>query len=135
MKDQKTRDLFIDLRACGQSFDKIAATLGVSKQTLINWSRTHKLELDNAKAIARDAQLRRHELHEQGRIELIGDLLKRLREEAMSRDLSGIETDRLFELLLKLSKSAAAIESSLVLRTIDPNLDFLSGINEASWEA
>jgi len=39
MKDQKLKEEFLVLRAQGQSFEKIAKQLKVSKQTLINWSR------------------------------------------------------------------------------------------------
>jgi transposase-like protein len=78
MKDLGTKEAFIQLRAAGQSFDKIAGTLGVSKQTLIKWSRVHRVELENAKAISRDALIRRYELHEQGRVELLGEMLKKI---------------------------------------------------------
>jgi transposase-like protein len=136
MKGQQTKEAFIQLRATGQSFEKIAATLGVSKQTLISWSRVHRVELENAKAIARDAQLRRFELHELGRIELLGEMLKKLREEVMSRDLSSIDTPKLFELILKTSKSAAATGTSLTLRSQERDTDWLTSIvDETSWQA
>jgi seryl-tRNA(Sec) selenium transferase len=136
MKDLRTKQAFIDLRASGQSFEKIAATLGVSKQTLITWSRAHRVELENAKAIAKDALIRRYELHEQGRLELLGEMLKKLREEVVSRDLSSIDTAKLFELILKTSKSAAATGTSLTLRSQERDTDWLSSIvDETSWQA
>ena len=39
MKDQKLEEEFLVLRAQGQSFEKIAKQLKVSKQSLINWSK------------------------------------------------------------------------------------------------
>jgi len=136
MKDQQTKEAFIQLRSTGQSFEKIATTLGVSKQTLISWSRVHRVELENAKAISRDAQLRRFELHEQGRIELLGEVLKKIKDEALSRDLSSIETDRLFDLILKVSKSAATIETALVLRKSEEDSNWLPcPPKEIIWEA
>jgi len=39
MKDQQTKEKFIELRAKGLSFDKISRELRISKQTLINWSK------------------------------------------------------------------------------------------------
>lgn len=39
MKDQETKERFIELRAKGLSFDKISKELKVSKQILIDWSR------------------------------------------------------------------------------------------------
>ncbi len=42
MKDQQTVQQFIELRARGISFAKIAQQLGVAKSTLVNWSREHQ---------------------------------------------------------------------------------------------
>ena len=42
MKDQQTVQQFIELRARGISFAKIAQQLGVAKSTLVNWSREHR---------------------------------------------------------------------------------------------
>ena len=36
MKDQETKEKFVELRAKGLSFDRIAQELHVSKQSLIN---------------------------------------------------------------------------------------------------
>lgn len=51
MKDQETKERFVELRAKGWSFDRIARELKVSKQTLINWSRELALQIGNLKAI------------------------------------------------------------------------------------
>ena len=41
---------FIQLRAKGYSFDKIAKELGKAKQTLIDWSKEFQEEIANVKA-------------------------------------------------------------------------------------
>jgi transposase-like protein len=41
-KDNETIDRFIQLRAQGGTFARIAAKLNVSTRTLIHWSRQHQ---------------------------------------------------------------------------------------------
>ena len=55
MKDQETKEGFVELRAKGWSFDRIAQELRVSKQTLINWRREFALQISNLKAIELEA--------------------------------------------------------------------------------
>ena len=52
MMDEATKHQFIECRASGMSFDRIAEKLKVSKPTLINWSRDSSLEIQNLKALA-----------------------------------------------------------------------------------
>ena len=47
MKDTETKNRFIELRAQGWSYSRIAAELKTCKQTLINWSRDFSIEIDN----------------------------------------------------------------------------------------
>ena len=44
MTHLETQNRFVGLRAEGWSFDRIAQELGVSKPTLIDWSRKYQLE-------------------------------------------------------------------------------------------
>jgi hypothetical protein len=54
----------------------------------------------------------------------------------MSRDLSSIDTAKLFELILKASKSAATNGTPIVLRSLERDSEWLTSIvDEASWEA
>lgn len=55
MKDQETRERFVELRAEGWSFDRIAQELKASKQTLVNWGKELALEISNLKAIELEA--------------------------------------------------------------------------------
>jgi len=81
MKDQTVKEKFVELRARGWSFDRIAKELQVSKQTLVNWSRELSLEIRNRRAIEHEALLEQYAVTQAGRIELLGELLKRLKEE------------------------------------------------------
>src|SRR5439155_513374 len=51
VKDEPTVQQFITLRAQGVSFARIAEQLGVSKTTLIEWSRRHQHLIQNLRSI------------------------------------------------------------------------------------
>lgn len=138
MKDTRIKEAFIEHRAAGMSFDKIASEIGVSKQTLINWSKEMQADLANAKTIARDSYLRRLELHEQGRLELLGEIQHSLKKEVRLRDLSQIPTDKLIELILKISRVLESTDSTTTFKNIQPSniLSFLDNrTEETTWEA
>lgn len=97
----ETKERFIELRAKGWSFDKIAKELGKAKQTLIDWSKELEDEIANLKALELEALYEKHYLLKENRIETFGVLLRKLKDEVMSRDLSDVPTDKLLELLLK----------------------------------
>jgi transposase len=101
MKDQETRERFVELRARGLSFDKISKELKVSKQTLIDWSRGLQEEIGNLKAIELEALQEKYFLTKEKRIELFGEKLRAIKEELDKRDLKDVATDKLIELLLK----------------------------------
>ena len=101
MEPLETKEKFIELRAKGWSFDKIAKELGKAKQTLIDWSKELEDEIANLKALELEALYEKHYLLKENRIETFGVLLRKLKDEVMSRDLSDVPTDKLLELLLK----------------------------------
>ncbi|MHC4278182.1 MAG: transposase, partial [Planctomycetota bacterium] len=101
MKPDETKEQFIELRAKGLSFDKIAKELGVSKQALINWSKELSLEVSNIKAIQLEALQEKYYVLKEKRIELFGEKLKAINDELSKRDLSDIPTERLLDLLGK----------------------------------
>jgi len=92
---------FIELRAKGWSYRKLARSLKVSKSTLSNWSIELEEEIASLKAMELEALAEQFYLLKEGRIRLLGGILKRIQKEALSRDLSGVPTDRLLELLLR----------------------------------
>lgn len=50
MYDTATKAQFIDLRARGWSYDKIARHTGISKPTLLNWGREYAADIETLKA-------------------------------------------------------------------------------------
>lgn len=128
METVKTKQTFIELRAKGYSFDKIAGELGKSKQTLIDWSRELQDEIENFKAMEMEALYEAYYLHKINRLQTFGEILGKIRAEALSRDLSEVPTEKILELLIKYNaqlrdeitepeyKSSTEIESEKKIR-------------------
>lgn len=72
MKSSETKQQFVELRASGITYQKIAEELQVSKQTLINWSRELNDDLENYMAIERDHVLRQFLLVKDSRQTTLG---------------------------------------------------------------
>src|SRR5207244_1246551 len=91
MHPASTRNEFLRLRIAGLSFARIARHLGVSKPTLIAWSRASRSQLDSGHADAQE--------HLQDEIttanQQLAEIKRRhnaLRQELFSRSLSDIPT-------------------------------------------
>jgi len=97
----ETKEKFIELRAKGWSFDKIAKELGKAKQTLIDWSKELREDIANKKALELEALYETYYLQRENRLQTFGAMLTKIKKEVESRDLSDVPTDKLLELLLK----------------------------------
>lgn len=104
MGDLKDKEKFIELRAKGWTFDKIAKELHKRKATLIDWSKELESEIANRKAIELEALYEKHYLLKEQRIEKLGNLLNKIINEIESRNLKDIPTNKLFDLFLKYNK-------------------------------
>jgi transcriptional regulator len=105
MKDQETKNRFVELRAKGWSYDRIAQELKTTKQTLISWSKELSLIIENLRAIELETIQEKYFAMREKRIEIFGETLKAIRKELDQRDLKDIPTDKLFSLLLKYSEA------------------------------
>lgn len=101
METIETKRRFIELRAKGYSFDKIAKELGKAKQTLLDWSRDLDQEIAQAKALELDSLYESYGLYKEARLKTLGEILSKLKKEVDNRDLTELPTDRLLDLLLK----------------------------------
>ena len=97
----ETKRRFIELRAKGYSFDKIAKELGKAKQTLLDWSRDLDQEIAQAKALELDSLYESYSLYKEARLKTLGEILSKLKKEVDKRDLTDLPTDRLLDLFLK----------------------------------
>mgnify|MGYP000600843329 CR=1 FL=1 len=97
---------FIELRAQGYSFDKISEETGISKPTLLKWSKEFGRELGEAQFYELQALLQQYGLMRKNRVEGVSVLLQAVIEEIKKRagneSLSRLPTDKLFSLYLAL---------------------------------
>lgn len=101
MEILQTKERFIELRAKGWSFDKIAKEIGKAKQTLIDWSKDLQDEIANRKALELEALYESYYLLKENRLQTFGAMLNKIKKEVESRDLSDVPTDKLLDLFLK----------------------------------
>jgi hypothetical protein len=94
------KDKFIELRAKGYSFDKIAKELGKAKQTLIDWSKELQDEIANVKALELEALYEKFYLLKESKITNYGAILSKITTELKDRDFSKVNTGQLLELYL-----------------------------------
>lgn len=92
---------FIELRAKGWSYAKIARRLKVAKGTLSNWAAELEEEIASLKAMELEALYERYFLLKEARIKLLGQQLRAIQRELKSRDLGKVDTEKLLELQLK----------------------------------
>lgn len=100
MDSLETKERFIELRAKGYSFDKIAKELGKAKQTLIDWSKELQDEVANRKALELEALYETYYLLKEAKIKKYGSILSKITNELEARDFSNVNTGRLLELYL-----------------------------------
>lgn len=103
MNKQDKKDMFIELRIKGETFEKIAKELGVSKQTLINWSKEDevKVAIDIAHSMRVQSILDEYKLLRNNKIEYYSILAKKIKDELDKSDFSDFKTEKLIDLLLK----------------------------------
>jgi len=135
MEDKSSKqDEFIKLRAEGNSFNAIAKKLKVSKSTLIGWSKDFQQEVDNAKAMEREAKIEQYQMSRLHQLEMFGEQLKQIREVVSQRTLSDVPTDRLITAEIKLLDAVNNLGMTTRLRVGDDEWkEMMSG--EKEWEA
>ncbi len=105
-KTAEEAEKFIELRARGYSFDRIAEETGTSKPTLLKWSKEYGRELGEAQYFELQALLQQYGLMRKNRVEGVSILLQAVIEEMKKRagneSLSRLPTDKLFALYLSL---------------------------------
>lgn len=107
MELTETKQQFIELRAKGLSFDKIAKEMNKSKQTLIDWSRELSGEIANLKAIQLEEMYQSYHLLKENRLQTLGTLLNKIKAEVEPREFTDIPTEKLLDLLLKYNTKVA----------------------------
>ena len=121
MQTPEIRQKFVERRAQGWSFVRIAAELGVAKTTLVEWSRQLRFELQNQTAIEMDDLKNRLLGHRQHRATVLAEKLAAVEAELRQRSLSSVSTQGLYALSVSLQRQ---VESAI------GDLSFVSPVKE-----
>lgn len=135
MKDNETRQKFIEMRGKGISFRKIAKELNVAKSTLMEWSKEYLTEIENLKAIELESLQEQFYMTKKARIELLGGQLDKMKEELEKRDFSDVPTDKLIEVLNKTLSQLKQDETEVMFKGEGDALESLtSSMNTVTWK-
>ena len=117
-KTMEEVEKFIELRARGHSFQKIAEEIQVSKPVLLKWERENEARLVEARGLELQAILEKNNVMRLSRSEAFSSLLHSALEEVQKRgeSLKELSTEKLVSLVLTLEKRVAG-EAELYLRS------------------
>lgn len=128
------QSLFIELRAKGNSFDRIAKELKVSKATLIGWSKELKQEVDNYTALERDAVFKKYKITKLHQVQMYGERLNHIRKELSKRTLEDIPTEKLINMELRILNDLKDMDQSIILSRTENDCQ-ISLERKIQWEA
>lgn len=129
------KEKFLELRASGFSFAVISEKLGVSKPTLISWSRELSIEISNSRTLRMDELFQKFAVSKEKRVEAFGKRLDGILAELDKRNLEELKTETLLTLALKYGEMLRAENEPLTLseKRNFPAIDFGEGID--TWQA
>ena len=133
VKDQETVQKFIERRAQGWSYVRIASELGVAKSTLVEWSRKFRFDINNRRAIELDDLQDRMLGSIQSRVSVLSEKLSRVESELKKRDLTQVPTARLYSMAEALRREIARVTQavSFVSPVKDiPNDEYVEQVQE-----
>src|SRR5690349_6576561 len=133
MKDQETVQKFIELRAQGWSFARMAAELGVAKSTLTEWSRKFRFEIHNRRALVLKDLQDRVLGTVQSRVAALAEKLGKMEHELRQRTLADVSTSQLYAMAAALrrqiERETGPIKLVTPTKTI-PNEEYVDEIQE-----
>jgi len=135
--DQSVKDQFIQLRAQGLSYAKIADKLQVSKPTLIALSKEYRIEIQNLQAIYAEALREKYFVHRDKRIEIFGRRIESLLAELEKRKLEDLPTEKIMHLLLKFTLALKPEEKEVIFSQSADLHQYIkeSGSVTSNWHA
>ncbi|MEY4388046.1 MAG: hypothetical protein RLY20_3329 [Verrucomicrobiota bacterium] len=113
MHDDKIVQRFIELRAQGRTFAELTSELGVSKPTLIAWSRKHQFQIQNLKQIELEALAVRWLASITDRVNALGGQLQKIEAELATREVKELGTVQLYSLARSLRRQIAELTGSV----------------------
>jgi hypothetical protein len=104
MHDDTTVQRFIELRARGWSYARLMTELDVTKPTLIAWSRKHRFQIQNLKAIELEALAGKWLDSTSDRVNAMGEQLRKVEAVISRRDVGELTTPQLYALACSLRR-------------------------------
>lgn len=101
MTEAEKKARFIQMRAEGQSYSKIAAALDISKSTCSRWSKELKEQTDKQEADTLQDLYKMYGATREARLKATGETLQKIEAALKQKDYSEIPLDRLLTLKLK----------------------------------
>lgn len=117
MKDLKTKERFVELRAQGLSFDSIAKEIGVSKTTLLKWSRECEDAINNAKYFAYQRLIEQYKITKIERIKLLMQERQKVNDALEQKDFNELSARELLNMQEKLENQLTNLISNVEYRT------------------
>lgn len=100
------QERFMELRVLGKTYDSISRELGVSKNTLLAWSKLFQQEIGNLSEMRKESLREQFVLTEEQRLEVLSEQIQKIREELLGREYSDIKTADLLSILFMLEEKA-----------------------------
>lgn len=100
--DNGKRERFIELRASGRSFAKIAEELGIDRKTAIRWGGELKADVAEAVKIHRDGLREKFRMAEEARLERLSFILAKLEKRLEGETFEGVSAERALRLFLEI---------------------------------
>lgn len=111
MVDTEKKLQIVELRAAGKSIAKIAETVGVAKQTVVDVCKDMREEIAALHAIQLEALYEEQKISSEERIRNLSNVLAKIKEELENRNLTEVPTEKLVELYLK---TTSTLEGSII---------------------
>lgn len=105
MKPIEVKHEFIELRAKGLSYDKIAKKLKISKSTCIAWNEELKEEISKIKNMELEALYQTYGMKKEARIKSLGETLNKVNEALKEADFKEVPAEKLLNFKLKYSEA------------------------------
>lgn len=104
MKDIETKQRFVELRAGGSSFERIAGELQVSKPTLLKWAKELAGELEQLRFVRFEGLIEQYALMKEERVKALAEVLRAALAELKARDMKEVPTEKLVGLVFTLQE-------------------------------
>jgi len=117
MHNEETVQRFIELRSQGRTYAQLMVELGVSKPTLIAWSRKHQFQIQNLRAIELETLAEHWLASVTERVQVLGEQLRKVEAELATREVKELSTTQLHALARGLRRQIAELTGTVRFTT------------------